>query len=81
MIRILVPLQQNRLTRQLRVETLPREFNLDVKKSMFQEILFPVQQSQPDTKKAGRLSQMWIVRKCHEYFFEPPKNINVYKPA
>ncbi|CAO3675097.1 unnamed protein product [Umbelopsis ramanniana] len=72
--KILEPLQQNRLKRQLNVDNLPRDFHLNVQKSMFQDILFPNKDTTKDMKPAKKSVANWIVDKANEYFFAPAHN-------
>jgi hypothetical protein len=72
--RILEPLQQNRLKRQLNVDNLPRDFHLNVQKSMFQDILFPNKDATKDMKAGKKSPSNWVSRKVNEYFFAPTQN-------
>jgi hypothetical protein len=72
--RILEPLNHNHLMRQLKLANLPRDFHLNVQKSMFQDILFPDKEAPKDVKPVKTLSEYWIVKKVNEYFFAPAPN-------
>jgi hypothetical protein len=56
------------------VDNLPRDFHLNVQKSMFQDILFPNKDTTKDMKPAKKSVANWVVDKVNEYFFAPVHN-------